>query len=99
MNIEYPQEWLVAPVEKQESKQTRWRTDPKIAGKSNSVGRPNTALSRGKDPFYPHIHSYSRIPLDTRKVILKLWPISTKYYKKSFSKKQLSVMGYPATVL
>ncbi|MDR1900838.1 MAG: Gfo/Idh/MocA family oxidoreductase [Treponema sp.] len=151
---EYPQEWLLAPAEKQGSKQAEWRTDPKIAGKSNSLGdlgahienmvsymtglrikavcarldkvgpgrvlddnatvmlefeggargmywssqvaagydnalkvrifgdkgaivwdqeamnyievrrfgRPNELLSRGKDPFYPHAQSYSRIP-------------------------------------
>ncbi|MDR0525888.1 MAG: Gfo/Idh/MocA family oxidoreductase [Spirochaetaceae bacterium] len=38
VNAEYPQEWLLAPAEKQGSKQAQWRTDPKIAGKSNSVG-------------------------------------------------------------
>jgi predicted dehydrogenase len=151
---EYPQEWLLAPAEKQGSKQAEWRTDPKIAGKSNSLGdlgthienmvsymtglrikavcarldkvgpgrvlddnatvmlefeggargmywssqvaagydnalkvrifgdkgavvwdqeamnyievrrfgQPNALLSRGKDPFYPHAQSYSRIP-------------------------------------
>jgi predicted dehydrogenase len=151
---EYPQEWLLAPAEKQGSKQAEWRTDPKLAGKSNSLGdlgthienmvsyltglriksvcarldkigpgrvlddnatvmlefeggargvywssqvaagydnafkvrvfgdkgavvfdqeamnyveirrfgQPNAVLSRGKDPFYPHAQSYSRIP-------------------------------------
>jgi len=151
---EYPQEWLLAPAEKQGSKQAAWRTDPKMAGKSNSLGdlgthienmvsyltglriksvcarldkvmpgrvlddnatvmleyeggahgvywtsqvaagydnalkvrifgdkgavvfdqeamnyvevrrfgQPNTVLSRGKDPFYPHAQSFSRIP-------------------------------------
>jgi predicted dehydrogenase len=151
---EYPQEWLLAPAEKQGSRQAEWRTDPKMAGKSNSLGdlgthienmvsyltglrikavcarldkigpgrvlddnatvmlefeggargvywssqvaagydnalkvrifgdkgavlfdqeamnyveirrfgQPNTVLSRGKDPFYPHAQSYSRIP-------------------------------------
>jgi predicted dehydrogenase len=154
INAEYPQEWLLAPAEKQGSKQAEWRTDPKQAGKSNSVGdlgshvenmisyvtglriksllarldkigpgrvlddnasimveyeggakglfwtsqiaagydnafrfrifgtkgaiqwneeqsnyleifrfgQPNAVLSRGKDPFYPHAQSFSRIP-------------------------------------
>ncbi|MDR1948101.1 MAG: Gfo/Idh/MocA family oxidoreductase [Spirochaetaceae bacterium] len=154
INAEYPQEWLLAPAEKQGSKQAQWRTDPAIAGKSNSVGdlgshienmisyvtglrikslcarldrigegrvlddnatimveyeggatgvywtsqiaagydnafrfrifgtrgaiqwneeasnylevfrfgQPNAVLSRGKDPFYPHAQSFSRIP-------------------------------------
>ncbi|GHV67964.1 oxidoreductase [Spirochaetia bacterium] len=38
INGEYPQEWLLAPAEKQGSKQAEWRTDPKQAGKSNSIG-------------------------------------------------------------
>ena len=38
VNAEYPQEWLLAPAEKQGSKQAAWRTDPAIAGKSNSIG-------------------------------------------------------------
>ncbi|MDR2535879.1 MAG: Gfo/Idh/MocA family oxidoreductase [Treponema sp.] len=38
VNAEYPQEWLLIPAEKQGSKQAQWRTDPKMAGKSNSVG-------------------------------------------------------------
>ncbi|MDR0472199.1 MAG: Gfo/Idh/MocA family oxidoreductase [Treponema sp.] len=38
VNAEYPQEWLLADAEKQGSKQAEWRTDPKLAGKSNSVG-------------------------------------------------------------
>jgi predicted dehydrogenase len=154
INAEYPQEWLLAPAEKQGSKQAEWRTDPKQAGKSNSVGdlgshvenmisyvtglriksllarldkigpgrvlddnasimleyeggakglfwtsqiaagydnafrfrifgtkgaiqwneeqsnyleifrfgQPNAVLSRGKDPFYPHAQSFSRVP-------------------------------------
>ncbi|GHV51436.1 oxidoreductase [Spirochaetia bacterium] len=154
INAEYPQEWLLAPAEKQGSKQAEWRTDPKTAGKSNSVGdlgshienmisyvtglkiksicarldrigpgrvlddnatimleyeggakgvywtsqvaagydnglrvrifgtmgaiqwneetcnylelfrfgQPNVVLSRGKDPFYPHAQSFSRLP-------------------------------------
>jgi predicted dehydrogenase len=35
---EYPQDWLITPQEKQGSKQAEWRTDPKLAGKSNCVG-------------------------------------------------------------
>jgi predicted dehydrogenase len=35
---EYPQDWLITPQEKAGSKQAEWRTDPKIAGKSNCVG-------------------------------------------------------------
>jgi predicted dehydrogenase len=154
INAEYPQEWLLAPAEKQGSKQAAWRTDPALAGKANSVGdlgshienmvsyltglriaslcarldkigegrvlddnavilleyeggakgvfwtsqiasgydnafrvrifgskgsldwneetsnylsisrfgQPNAVLSRGKDPFYPHAQSFSRIP-------------------------------------
>jgi predicted dehydrogenase len=38
VNGEYPQEWLLTDVEKQGNKQAEWRTDPKFAGKSNSVG-------------------------------------------------------------
>jgi predicted dehydrogenase len=38
INGEYPQEWLLAPAEKEGSKQAAWRTDPKQAGKSNSIG-------------------------------------------------------------
>ncbi|GHV43400.1 oxidoreductase [Spirochaetia bacterium] len=38
INGEYPQEWLMAEAEKQGSKQAICRTDPKLAGKSNSVG-------------------------------------------------------------
>ena len=38
INAEYPQEWLLVPAEKQGSKQAAWRTDPALAGKSNSVG-------------------------------------------------------------
>lgn len=38
INAEYPQEWLLASAEKQGSKQAEWRTDPKRAGKSNSIG-------------------------------------------------------------
>jgi predicted dehydrogenase len=35
---EYPQDWLITPQEKEGSKQAAWRTDPKLAGKSNCVG-------------------------------------------------------------
>ena len=35
---EYPQEWLATYVEKTDQRQAKWRTDPKIAGKSNCVG-------------------------------------------------------------
>ncbi|MDR0602284.1 MAG: Gfo/Idh/MocA family oxidoreductase [Treponema sp.] len=38
INAEYPQEWLLAPAEKQGNRQAAWRTDPALAGKSNSVG-------------------------------------------------------------
>lgn len=38
INAEYPQEWLAVPVEQTDSKQAKWRTDPKIAGKSNCTG-------------------------------------------------------------
>jgi predicted dehydrogenase len=38
VNAEYPQEWLAVPVEKGDNKQAKWRTDPKISGKSNCVG-------------------------------------------------------------
>ncbi|MDR1251511.1 MAG: Gfo/Idh/MocA family oxidoreductase [Treponema sp.] len=44
VNSEYPQEWLLAPAEKQGSKQAEWRTDPKLAGKSNSVGDIGTHI-------------------------------------------------------
>lgn len=35
---EYPQEWLITSVENEGNKQAAWRTDPKLAGKSNCVG-------------------------------------------------------------
>ena len=38
VNAEYPQEWLATPIEKEGSKQAKWRTDPNISGKSNCVG-------------------------------------------------------------
>jgi predicted dehydrogenase len=154
VNGEYPQEWLLTDAENQGIKQAEWRTNPKMAGKSNSLGdlgthiehtvsyltglrikrvcakliktmpgrvlddnatvlleyeggatgmywssqvasgydnalkvrifgskgavefneeecnyvkvsffgKPNTVLSRGRDPFYPHAQSFSRIP-------------------------------------
>jgi predicted dehydrogenase len=44
VNGEYPQEWLLADAEKQGSKQAEWRTDPKMAGKSNSLGDLGTHI-------------------------------------------------------
>jgi predicted dehydrogenase len=38
VNGEYPQEWLMAPLEKTGQKQAMWRTDPRLAGISNCVG-------------------------------------------------------------
>jgi predicted dehydrogenase len=38
VNGEYPQEWLVTKLEDTGQKQAAWRTDPKFAGASNSVG-------------------------------------------------------------
>ncbi|MDR2767036.1 MAG: Gfo/Idh/MocA family oxidoreductase [Treponema sp.] len=38
VNAEYPQEWLLAPAEKQGNKQAVTRTDPALAGKANCVG-------------------------------------------------------------
>ncbi|MDR0498078.1 MAG: Gfo/Idh/MocA family oxidoreductase [Treponema sp.] len=38
VNAEYPQEWLATPIEKEDQKQAKWRTDPNITGKSNCVG-------------------------------------------------------------
>lgn len=38
VNAEYPQEWLASPLETTGQKQAAWRTDPKLAGKSNCVG-------------------------------------------------------------
>jgi predicted dehydrogenase len=35
---EYPQDWLVDLLEKEDQRQAAWRTDPKQAGKSNCVG-------------------------------------------------------------
>jgi predicted dehydrogenase len=44
VNGEYPQEWLLPPAEKQGSKQAVTRTDPALAGKSNSVGDLGTHI-------------------------------------------------------
>ncbi|WP_010261917.1 Gfo/Idh/MocA family protein [Treponema primitia] len=44
INGEYPQEWLLTDAEKQGSKQAEWRTDPKLAGKSNSLGDLGTHI-------------------------------------------------------
>jgi predicted dehydrogenase len=44
VNGEYPQEWLLPPAEKQGSKQAITRTDPALAGKSNSVGDLGTHI-------------------------------------------------------
>jgi predicted dehydrogenase len=41
---EYPQEWLLADAERQGNKQAAWRTDPKFAGKSNSLGDLGTHI-------------------------------------------------------
>jgi len=38
VNGEYPQEWLATKLEDTGQKQAAWRTDPKLAGLSNSVG-------------------------------------------------------------
>ncbi len=38
VNGEYPQEWLMTPLEKTGQKQAAWRTDPGLAGISNCVG-------------------------------------------------------------
>jgi len=35
---EYPQDWLISTVEKEEQKQAAWRTDPRQAGASNCTG-------------------------------------------------------------
>ncbi len=36
--VEYPQDWLLAPVEKAGHKQAAWRTDPQRSGISNCIG-------------------------------------------------------------
>jgi predicted dehydrogenase len=38
VHAEFPQEWLATQTEKTDNKQAKWRTDPKIAGKVNSLG-------------------------------------------------------------
>ena len=35
---EYPQDWLITEIEKEDQKQAAWRTDPKQAGVSNCTG-------------------------------------------------------------
>ena len=35
---EFPQDWLITPMEKEGQKQAAWRTDPKLAGVSNCFG-------------------------------------------------------------
>ena len=41
---EYPQEWLVTPLERTGQKQAGWRTDPARAGASNCVGDIGTHI-------------------------------------------------------
>ncbi len=41
---EYPQEWLIEPVEKTGQRQAAWRTDPKQAGGSNCTGDIGTHI-------------------------------------------------------
>lgn len=41
---EYPQDWLVDLLEKQDQRQASWRTDPKQAGRSNCVGDIGTHI-------------------------------------------------------
>ena len=36
--VEYPQGWLLTPLEKEDQKQASWRTDPERAGVSNCIG-------------------------------------------------------------
>ena len=36
--VEYPQGWLLTPLEKENQKQATWRTDPERAGVSNCIG-------------------------------------------------------------
>jgi predicted dehydrogenase len=36
--VEYPQGWLLTPLEKEGQKQASWRTDPERAGVSNCIG-------------------------------------------------------------
>ena len=36
--VEYPQGWLLTPLEKEDQKQASWRTDPERSGVSNCIG-------------------------------------------------------------
>ncbi len=36
--VEYPQGWLLTPLEKEDQKQATWRTDPERSGVSNCIG-------------------------------------------------------------
>lgn len=38
VQVEYPQDWLTSPMEKEGVKQAEWRTDPKRSGAGGSVG-------------------------------------------------------------
>ena len=38
VQVEYPQDWLTSPAEKEGVKQAEWRTDPKRSGAGGSVG-------------------------------------------------------------
>jgi predicted dehydrogenase len=38
VHVEYPQDWLTVPAEKQGNKGAEWRTDPKRAGAGGSLG-------------------------------------------------------------
>jgi len=38
VQVEYPQDWLAAPIEKEGQKQAAWRTDPALAGPGGSTG-------------------------------------------------------------
>ncbi len=38
VHVEYPQDWLTGPAEKQGNKGAEWRTDPKRAGAGGSLG-------------------------------------------------------------
>jgi predicted dehydrogenase len=39
-----------------------WEEEASNYVRLSRFGQPNATLSRGKDPFYPHAQSYSRIP-------------------------------------
>ena len=36
--VEYPQGWLLTPLEEEDQKQASWRTDPERSGVSNCMG-------------------------------------------------------------